>query len=178
MVEIKANPNLVLVGAIAGAHGVKGGVRLVSFTASSEDISSYGPLLTEDGRRLVIKDLRKAARGFTAKLEGVSSREAAEALKSTRLYVSRDALPETSEDEFYHADLLGLAVIDVCGQEAGSVIGVHDFGAGDLLEIAPEEGPSFFVPFTEQAVPVVDLAGRKVVIDPPPMDDQQDTDNE
>lgn len=160
---------LILVGAIAGAHGVRGDVRLISFTGVPEDVGAYGPLRTEDGRMVEILTLKPGAKGFNARLKGVTSREAAEALKGTRLYVPRAALPEAAEEEgeFYHADLLGLAVETVSGEAAGRIVGVHDFGAGDLLEIAPEAGPSFYVPFTRAAVPVIDVPGGRAVIDPP-----------
>ena len=153
--------NLILIGAIAGAHGVRGDVRLMSFAANPEDIAAYGPLTSEDGRTFTIESLKPLSKGFSARLAEVRGRADAEALKSTRLYCPRSALPAADEDEFYHADLIGLEVQTLSGEPAGRIVGVHDFGAGDLLEIAPNGGKTIFVPFTQEAVPVVDIkAGR------------------
>ena len=163
----KTKDTLILVGAIAGPHGVRGDVKLLSFTGEPEDIAAYGALITEDGREFEIEKLKPAAKGFVARLKGVTSRAQAEALKSTSLYVSRANLPDTDEDEFYHADLIGLAVVSEEGEHLGTLIGVHDFGAGDLIEVAPKTGKTYFVPLTKEAVPHVDLAGGLVTIAPP-----------
>ena len=149
-------------------------MRLVSFTSVPEDIAAYGPLRTEDGRTFEIVSLRALSKGFMARLAGVSGRGAAEALKSTKLYCPRAAMPAAEEDEYYHSDLIGLAVSDLDGEPAGHVVGVFDFGAGDLLEISPPGGNTFFVPFTREAVPLVDIEGARVVIDPPPDGDETD----
>ncbi len=160
---------LVCLGQIGAAHGVRGEVRLRSFTAEPEAIASYGPLQTEDGRVFEIESLRPAKDHFVATLSGVADRDAAERLANTKLYVPRDRLPEPDEpDEYYHADLIGLAVVDRSGTSLGTVIAVHNFGAGDLIEVREAEGkPTQLLPFDAVTVPTVDLAARRLVIDLP-----------
>lgn len=158
----------VCVGALAGAFGVQGEVRLKSFCAEPEAIAGYGPLETEDGaRQFDVTLVRPIAGAFAARLSGVATREAAEALKGTRLYAPRDRLPALAKDEFYHADLIGIEVRDTGGKVLGRVKAVHDHGAGDLLEIARPEGETVLLPFTRAVVPTVDLALRRIVADPP-----------
>lgn len=159
----------VCVGAFAGSFGVRGEVRLKSFCANAEDIANYSPLSDEKGtREFTLKITRTVKAGFAARVQGVDTKEAADALRGTRLYVSRDRLPDLPEDEFYHSDLLGLSVQDTGGETLGKIKAVLDHGAGDLLEIT---GPGFkgavLLPFTKAIVPLVDLASRRVVIDPP-----------
>lgn len=160
----------VCLGAIAGAFGVRGEVRLKPFTAIPEDIAAYGLLHTEDrAQRFEIRITRAVKGGLAARLSGVATREEAEALKGVRLYVDRAALPEDAleEDEYYHADLIGMFVEDLSGAPLGVVAAVPDFGAGDMLEIKPPQGRSVYLPFTREAAPHVDLAGRRIVADPP-----------
>jgi 16S rRNA processing protein RimM len=159
----------VCLGQIGAAHGVRGEVRLRSFTADPAAIVSYGPLETEDGRVFEIESLRPAKDHFVVRIAGIADRSAAERLANTKLYVPRDRLPEPSApDEFYHADLVGLAVVDRSGRQLGAVVAVHNFGAGDLIEMRPEAGDqTVFVPFDETNVPVVDLAAGRIVVDPP-----------
>lgn len=159
----------VCVGAIAGAFGVRGEARLKSFTADPEAIAGYGPLSTEDGgRSFEIKLTRQVKGGFAARLSGVATREDAEALRGTRLYVGRDVLPDTDDDEFYYTDLIGLRVELSDGTLIGRVKAVQDFGAGDMLEYLPEGGgESLYLPFTREIVPTVDLPGGRVIADPP-----------
>jgi 16S rRNA processing protein RimM len=165
----------VCVGALAGAFGVRGEVRLKSFCAEPEAVAAYGPLSTEDGmRRFEVTLTGSVPQGFSARLSGVTTREAAEALKGVRLYADRDRLPALPDDEFYHADLIGLEVADPGGRVLGRVTAVHDHGAGDILEIAPAGGgATFLVPFTRAAVPTVDLSRGRIVADPPPMTEEQ-----
>ncbi len=158
---------LTCVGAIAGGFGVHGEVRLKSFCGEPEAIARYGPLVTEDGRSFGVRLLRPIAGAFAARLTGIETREAAEALKGTRLYAPRDRLPPLADDEFYHADLIGLAVVDTGGAPLGTVRAVLDHGAGDILEIARPGAPDMLLPFTRTVVPTVDLAGRRIVADPP-----------
>jgi 16S rRNA processing protein RimM len=158
---------LVCVGAIAGGFGVRGEVRLKSFCAEPAAIAGYAPLVTEDGRSFGVRLMRPIPGAFAARLTGVETREAAEALKGTRLYAPRDRLPPLPEDEFYHADLIGLAVVDTGGTRLGTVRAVLDHGAGDILEIARAGAPDLLLPFTRAAVPTVDLAGRRLIADPP-----------
>jgi len=159
----------ICVGVIAGAFGVRGEVRLKSFCSAPEDIANYGPLWTEDGARsFTVEITRPVKNGFAALIEGVSSKESADALRGTRLFVDRTALPSLPDDEFYHADLIGLDVVDTGGAALGRVTAVHNHGAGDLLEVS---GPGLknpvLLPFTRAAVPTVDLAAGRIVADPP-----------
>lgn len=161
-------PERVLLATIGAAHGIKGEVRVKSFTAEPMSLTQYGPLTSDDGRRFEIERLRPAKGDMlVAKLRGVSDRNAAEALNGVSLYVDRAALPAPDEDEFYHADLIGLAAFDAAGEPLGRVIAVHDFGAGDILDIAPPRGKSLLVPFTKDAVPEIDVATGRVTVVPP-----------
>lgn len=159
----------ICVGAIAGAFGVRGEVRLKSFCADPRDIAAYSPLTDEAGTRSFEVTLTRPMKGgFGARLSGVPTREDAEALKGVRLYASRDQLPNLPDDEFYHADLVGLSVLDAGGAPLGKVLAVHDFGAGDLLEVrAPGRSQTVMLPFTKEAVPTVDLAAGRIIADPP-----------
>ncbi len=160
----------VCLGVIAGAHGLKGLVRVRSFTEAPDDIAGYGELSDEAGERLFSLRLAGRAGGaLLARIDGVTERTAAEALKGTRLYVARQRLPATAPGEFYYADLIGLAVEFPDGTAVGTVRGVDNHGAGDVLEIAVEPaGPMVSVPFTRAAVPTVDLADGRVVVNPLP----------
>jgi 16S rRNA processing protein RimM len=159
----------VCVGAIAGAFGVRGEVRLKSFCAEAADIAAYGPLTTEDGGRSFDVTLtRPVASGFAARLTGVMTKEAADGLRGQRLFAPRGALPSLPDDEFYHADLLGLSARDTGGAELGKIAAVLNHGAGDILELrGPALKGSVLVPFTRAIVPTVDLAIGRVIIDPP-----------
>lgn len=160
----------VCVAQIGAAHGLKGEVRLWSYTEDPAAVAQYGALETEDGsRRLEIAALRAAKDHFIARLRGVDDRNAADALKNVRLYIERSRLPDTEDgDTFYHADLIGLAVFDTSGRCLGKVTGVQNFGAGDLIEIAPTDGGAgVLLPFTKATVPQVDIAGGRLVADPP-----------
>ncbi|WP_225026820.1 ribosome maturation factor RimM [Xinfangfangia pollutisoli] len=164
-----ASEDRICVGAIAGAFGVSGEVRLKSFCTEATDIAAYGPLWTKDGSRsFTVKLTRPVAGGLGARLSGVGTKEAADALKGTELYADRDRLPALPDDEFYHADLIGLLVRDPGGAEIGRVTAVHDHGAGDLLEIAaPGRKSALLLPFTRANVPTVDIAGGCLVVDVP-----------
>ena len=154
----------ILMGVIGRPHGVKGLVRVTSYAADPDDLTAYGPLRAgEDGARL---SLRWVAPGLAA-IEGITDRTAAERLTNTRLYLERAALPAPEEQEFYHADLIGLAAEDAQGAALGRVGTVHDYGAGASLEIVRDGAAPLLVPFTQTCVPVVDVAGGRVVIEPP-----------
>ena len=153
----------ICVGAIAGAFGVAGEARVKSFCAEPRAIGDYGPLVAEGGRRFTLRVTREIKGGFAARLSGVATREEAEALRGTRLYAPRDRLPALAEDEFYHADLIGLEVVDTGGAPLGRVRAVHDFGAGDVVEVAGKK--ELMLPFTRAAVPTVDLAAGRIVAD-------------
>ncbi len=158
----------VLMGVITGAHGVRGEVRVKSFTADPAAIAAYGPLEDERGARRLSLTIAGAVRGMLiARIDGIADRDAAERLKGTRLFLPRAALPQPAEEEYYHADLIGLAVVLKDGAILGRVRAVHDFGAGDSLEVEEEDGGVVMVPFTETVVPVVDIAGGRLVVDPP-----------
>ena len=161
----------ICVGAIAGAFGVRGEVWLKSFTADPRAIADYGPLSSEDGRQTFTLSLtRPVTGGFGARLSGVTTREQAEALKGITLWVARSALPSLPDDEFYHADLIGLAVFDPGGAPLGQVRAIHDHGAGDILEVAGPQGV-LLLPFTRAVVPTVDIAAGRIVADPPGSDE-------
>jgi len=170
-------PHRVLLGAIAGAHGVRGLVKVRSYTAEPADIAAYGPLTDAEGRRRLELEVLSAASGgsgaLICRISGIADRTAAEALKGLRLYAERSAFPEAAEDEFYQADLIGLRAELPDGTVFGRIVAVQNYGAGDILEIeqpgAGTSGPGRTVdlPFTRAAVPVVDLAGGRVVVDPP-----------
>ena len=156
---------LICVAAIAGAFGVKGEIKLKSFTDVPENCVSYGPLLSETGKVILTPLTHRLVKGAVAiKCLEVKTREEAEALKSTKLYVPRANFPAPEEDEFYAADLIGLEVKSTDGKRIGKIIAVEDFGAGDLLEIKPKDGKSFYHPFTLAATPKVDIKAGRVVI--------------
>jgi len=159
----------ICVAQIGAAHGTRGEVRLWSFTADPLAVLDYGPLENEDGSvRFEIESLRPAKTHLVARLAGVNDRTAAEKLANVRLYVPRDRLPAPADDEFYHADLIGLAAITPDGRVLGSVVAVHDFGAGDILELRLEGArDTVMLPFTATTVPEVDVAAGRIVIDPP-----------
>ncbi|MFO1187339.1 MAG: ribosome maturation factor RimM [Alphaproteobacteria bacterium] len=161
---------LVLVGSFGAPVGLKGEVRLQSFTADPAAIADYGPLVTQDGRAYEIVSLRQNAGGLVARVAGIATREAAEGLKGLALHAPRERLPAGESEDYYHADLVGLSAVLGSGAPFGKVISVQNFGAGDLLEIAPAggAGSTVLVPFTKAAVPLVDLAGGRVVVAPPP----------
>jgi 16S rRNA processing protein RimM len=158
----------VLVAQIGAAHGVRGEVRLKTFTEDPLGVTRYGALETEDGaRQFEIEAVRPAKDMLVVRLKGVTDRNAAERLTNLRLYVARDRLPPPTQDEFYHADLVGLAAVTPDGSAFGTVKAVHNFGAGDLLEIEPAGGgATLMLPFTETAVPAVDIAGGRIVVEP------------
>jgi len=162
----------ICLGVVAGAHGVRGLVKVKAFTAVPADVAAYGPLGDEAGRRrwrleVVGPAPGKSADVVLARMEGVADRDAAQALHGVRLYVARTALPEPEEDEFYHADLIGLRVEDGAGRGLGTVRAVENHGAGDLLEVEAPDGRLVLLPFTRAAVPLVDVAGGRLVAAPP-----------
>jgi 16S rRNA processing protein RimM len=158
----------VCVAQIGAAHGLRGGVHLRSFTADPEAFATYGPLETEDRtKRLEIESLRPAKDGFTVRFHGLTKREAAEALRNVNLYVERDQLPAADDGEFYHADLIGLAAVTSSGEALGEVAAIHNFGAGDIVELRLENGNTAMLAFDETTVPQVDIAGGRIVVQLP-----------
>ena len=160
----------ICVAQIGAAHGIRGEVRLRSFTQDPLAVASYGTLESEDGaQRFEIEALRPAKDHLVARLVGVNDRNAAERLTNLKLYVPRDRLPPTEDaDTFYHADLVGLTAVTPEGTVLGKVTAMHNFGAGDLVEItATEGGGTMQVPFSSAAVPTIDIAGGRIVVVPP-----------
>lgn len=168
----------ILVGALAGSFGVRGEVRVKSFCAEPAAIEDYAPLWTEDGSRsFTLKLTRQVPNGFAGRLTGVNTREEADALRGTSLYADRTRLPSLPDDEFYHADLIGLEVLDSGGQKLGRVRAVLNHGAGDILEIhQPGAKQTLLLPFTLAFVPTVDLASGRIIADPPAMADDDEDD--
>jgi len=159
----------ICVARIGAAHGVRGEVKFWSFTADPAAVAGYGPFETADGRLVELETLRPAKEFFVARLKGVADRDAAERLRNVELFVPRDRLPDTAAAaEFYHADLIGLAVVDAAGGALGTVAAMHNFGAGDLIEVRPAAGrDTVMLPFTQSVVPLVDIAGGRIVVAPP-----------
>jgi len=162
--------NRICVARIGAAHGVRGEVKLWSFTEDPAAVAHYGPLETQDGTRCFeIEALRAAKDHFVARIAGVSDRDAAEKLRNIELYIPRARLPKIEEtDTFYHADLVGLDAVTPDGARVGTVHALHNFGAGDIIEIAPAGGGDpLMLPFNETTVPKIDVAARQIVVVPP-----------
>jgi 16S rRNA processing protein RimM len=162
-------PKQVCLGVVTGPHGVEGAVRIKSFTEEPEDVAHYGPLTDATGARRFELRLIGAGKGVViARLSGVEDRNQAEALRGLQLYLPRSALPQTEAEEYYHADLIGLEAVLGDGTPVGRVRAIHDFGAGDTLELARPGAPPVMVPFTRAVVPSVEPAAGRLVLDPPP----------
>src|SRR6202140_3075737 len=158
----------ICIARIGAAHGVRGAVKLWTFTEDPLAVKAYGPLLTKDGaRQIEVTHAREAKDHLVATLKGIATREDAERLNGVELYIAREKLPATGEDEYYHADLIGLAAVTPANEPLGRVVAIHNFGAGDIIEIAPPQGATMLLPFTNAVVPSVDLAGGRVVIELP-----------
>ena len=159
----------ICVGAFSGSYGVNGEVRLKSFCADPEAIADYSPLTTEDGKHSYAITITRSIKGaLAAKVEGITNKEMADGLKGIRLFAQRDQLPALPDDEFYHADLIGLTVLDTGGTVLGKVHAVQNHGASDLLEIMPDAGGNtILLPFTREVVPTVDLSAGRIIADPP-----------
>ena len=157
----------ICVARIGAAHGTTGEVRLWPFTADPKAAAGYGVLTTADGRAIEIASVRPGKGFLIARINGVADRNGAERLRNLDLFISRDRLPPPAADEYYHADLIGLAAQDRDGKALGTVIAVHNFGAGDLLEIAPARGQTLLLPFTTEVAPEIDIAAGRIVLVPP-----------
>ncbi|HMH74834.1 MAG TPA: ribosome maturation factor RimM [Bradyrhizobium sp.] len=158
----------ICIARIGAAHGVRGAVKLWTFTEDPLAVKAYGPLLTKDGARsFEVATAREAKGHLVATLKGIATREDAERLNGLELYVAREKLPATEQDEYYHADLIGLAAVNAASEPIGRVTAIHNFGAGDIIEIAPAHGATMLLPFTNAVVPSVDLAAGRVVIELP-----------
>lgn len=168
-----AAPDRLVVARFGAPHGVRGEVRLKSFTEDPMAVLDYGPLTAADGRRFDLKSARPAAGKspdmLVVTVAGIGDRNDAERLNNLELGIARASLPEPVEDDdFYHADLIGLAAETADGAALGTIVAIHNHGAGDLLEIAPPGAPSLLLPFTRAVVPEIDLKGGRIVVDPPP----------
>jgi 16S rRNA processing protein RimM len=162
------SPSQICVARIGAAHGVRGAVKLWIFTEDPLAVKAYGPLVTKDGaRQFEVTHAREAKGHLVATLKGIATREEAERLNGVELYIARDKLPATDENEYYHADLIGLDAVNAANEPLGRVIAIHNFGAGDIIEIAPTHGATMLLPFTNAVVPSVDLAGGRVIIELP-----------
>jgi 16S rRNA processing protein RimM len=158
----------ICIARIGAAHGVRGAVKLWTFTEQPLAVMDYGPLATRDGtRKFEIATAREAKGHLVATLKGIATREDAERLNGVELYIARAKLPATGEDEYYHADLIGLAAVTPADELLGRVVAIHNFGAGDIIEIGPAHGATLLLPFTNAVVPSVDLAAGRVVIELP-----------
>jgi 16S rRNA processing protein RimM len=158
--------NPVQMAVIGAPHGIRGELRVKTFTGDPLALGDYGPLFAEDGRQFDIADIRPAKNVVVVRFRQVANRDAAEALNGVALFVDRSQLPEDlEEDEFYHADLIGLAVRDAAGAMLGRITAFHDFGGGDIMEIERSDGGTVLVPFTKDAVPKIDLKGGAVTVD-------------
>jgi 16S rRNA processing protein RimM len=158
----------ILVGVFGAPHGVRGELRLKAYTADPLAVKAYSPMESEDGkRRFTLTSARMQGDMVVARVEGIADRDAAAALTNLKLYVPRDRLPAADEDEFYQADLIGLRVENASGAELGIISAVHDFGAGDVLEIKLPAHGTAFLPFTKAIVPVIEVAAGRVIADPP-----------
>src|SRR5258707_15870273 len=161
--------SVICVARIGAGRGVRGAVKLWTFTEDPLAVKHYGPLMTRDGtRQFEVTHVRAARDHLVATLKGVASREDAERLNGIELYIAREKLPDTDDDEYYHADLIGLNAVNAASEPLGRVVAIHNFGAGDIIEIAPAHGPTMLLPFTNAVVPTVDLKGGRVVIELPP----------
>jgi 16S rRNA processing protein RimM len=161
-------PAHICIARIGAAHGVRGAVKLWTFTEDPFAVKAYGPLRTKDGSRsFEVATAREAKGHLVATLKGIATREDAERLNGIELYIARDKLPATDENEYYHADLIGLTAVTAASEPLGRVIAIHNFGAGDIIEIAPPHGATMLLPFTNAVVPSVDLAAGHVVIELP-----------
>jgi 16S rRNA processing protein RimM len=167
MVERARERDWVCVAAVAGAHGLRGVLKLRCFTERPEDVTAYGPVFDRNGRRFQLDVIGPAPGGVLARAPGSADRNAAEALRGTELFVPRAALPELAPDEFYYSDLEGMEALLPDGSRLGVVHGVANFGAGDLIEVVADDGRQISLPFTRDVVPRIDLERRRLVVQPP-----------
>jgi 16S rRNA processing protein RimM len=167
MVERARERDWVCVAAVAGAHGLRGVLKLRCFTERPEDVTAYGPVFDRNGRRFELEVIAPAPGGVLARAQGIEDRTAAEAFRGTELFVPRAALPELAPEEFYYSDLEGMEVLLPDGSRLGVVHGVANFGAGDLIEVVADDGRQISLPFTRDVVPRIDLERRRLVVQPP-----------
>jgi 16S rRNA processing protein RimM len=165
----------ILLGVVIGAQGLKGEVKVKTFTHNPEHLGAYGALHAKDGRAFIVRAARTSKSDIAVvSLEGVADRSAAEALKGTELFVDRAALPPPDDEEYYHADLIGLSAYDSEDRLLGTVSGLHNFGAGDVIAIARPDGSDILLPFTREIVPVVDIKDKRIVVAAPGEETSED----
>ncbi len=158
----------VCIAQIGAAHGVRGEVRVKLFAEGPDALFDYGPLETEDGtRQFEFLSARESKTVFVCRIKGLNNRDDVEALTGVRLYVDRAQLPELEEEEFYHSDLIGLDARLEDGTSIGSIVAIHDFGAGDMLDVMPKRGKGYYIPFTRAVVPEVKVSEGYVLVIPP-----------
>lgn len=157
----------VLLGVVTGALGLKGEVKVKTFTERPDKLGAYGPLHTKDGKTLRVVSVREGKDEAVVSLEGVNDRNAAEALKGSELFIPRSALPNADANEFYYTDLIGLRAEDTEGRSMGTVRALHNFGAGDVIEIVRDNGDEVFLPFTREVAHEIDIEGGRIVIAAP-----------
>ena len=156
------------IGAIVGPQGIRGQFKVKPFTAMPQSLSAYGPVTTDDGQKLTLQIMSVNAKGLAiVRAEGVDTRDAAEALRGVTLYVVRDSLPDLDDGEFYHADLLGMMVKGQDGAQLGSLLAIHDFGAGEIAELSPSKGPTVMVPFGGDRLISFDMAAKELCLSVP-----------
>ncbi len=163
-------PHLICVATIIAPHGIKGEVKIRTHTESPETIEEYSPLLSASGTKSYDVKIRQVIADdlVIARVDGITDRDAAEKLRQTQLFITRDEMPDVEEDEFYHTDLIGLTVKNIEGKDQGVVIALHNFGAGDIIEIKFNSKPqSIMWPFTKEIVPTIDIKNRFIIINPP-----------
>jgi 16S rRNA processing protein RimM len=167
MVQQASDRDWVCVAAVASAHGLRGLLKLRCFTERPEDVAAYGPVFDQKGRRFELEVIGATPGGVVARAQGIEDRNAAEALRDTQLFVARSALPELAPDEFYYSDLEGMEALRPDGSRFGTVHGVANFGAGDLIEVLADDGRRLSLPFTRAIVPSIDVERRRLVVEPP-----------
>jgi 16S rRNA processing protein RimM len=165
----------VLLAAVIGASGLKGAVKVKIFTASPEALTRYGALRDKHGKEFSVTDLRPGKTGEAViSFSGITTRQAAEALKGTELFIARAALPKAGDEEFYHADLIGLEAQDGEGRILGKIAALHNYGAGDIVEITRPDGDSVLLAFTRETVPTIDIPGGRIIVAVPEDDEDND----
>jgi 16S rRNA processing protein RimM len=160
-------PRDVLLGVIVGAQGLKGAVKVKTFTESPQNLGAYGPLHAKDGRTFGVTSVKPAKDGAIVVFKGIDDRDSAARLKGVELFIGRDALPAPGDEEFYHADLIGLRAEDTEGRAMGTVRALHNFGAGNVIELVRGDGDEVFLPFTREVAREIDIDGGRIVIAAP-----------
>lgn len=161
-------PAQICLGVIVGSKGLRGEIRIKSYTEDPQDVAAYGPVVTSDGRTLTLAVTGSGAGVTIAKVDGVNDRTAADALKGLEFFVDRSALPPPGADTLYQADLIGLQAERTDGESLGAVTAFHNYGAGDVMEVKSADGEEVLIPFTEAAIAEVDMAGRRILVTPLP----------